>query len=35
MVTEELDAVIGVDTHRDTHSAALTRPSGAVVATPP
>jgi hypothetical protein len=33
MATEELDAIIGVDAHRDTHSAALTRPSGAVVAT--
>jgi transposase len=33
MVTEQLDAVIGVDTHRDTHSAALLRPTGGVVAT--
>jgi transposase len=32
MVTEQLDAVIGVDTHRDTHTAALLRPTGAVVA---
>jgi transposase len=33
MVTEQLDAVIGVDTHRDTHTAALLRATGAVVAT--
>ena len=31
MVTDELDAVIGVDTHRDIHAAALVRPTGAVV----
>jgi transposase len=33
MVTDQLDAVIGVDTHRDTHSAAVLRPTGAMVAT--
>jgi hypothetical protein len=31
MLIADLDAVIGVDTYRDTHSAALIRPTGAVV----
>jgi transposase len=32
MLAEEVDAVIGVDTHRDTHTAALVRPTGASTA---
>ena len=32
MLAEEVDAVIGVDTHRDTHTAALVRPTGASIA---
>ncbi|MEX5721004.1 IS110 family transposase [Geodermatophilus maliterrae] len=32
MLAEEVDAVIGVDTHRDTHTAALLRPTGANIA---
>jgi len=30
---EDLDAVVGVDTHRDTHTAALTDPVGRQLAT--
>ena len=33
MVTEIADAVVGVDTHRDTHDLALVAPTGAVTAT--
>ena len=32
MLADEVDAVIGVDTHRDTHTAALVRPTGAILA---
>jgi transposase len=32
MLAECIDAVIGVDTHRDTHHAEIARPSGAVIA---
>ena len=32
MLAECVDAVIGVDTHRDTHHAEIARPSGAVIA---
>jgi hypothetical protein len=32
MLAECLDAVIGVDTHRDTHPAEIAHPSGAVIA---
>ena len=32
MLAEEIDAVIGVDTHRDTDTAALVRPTGASIA---
>jgi transposase len=32
MLAEEVDAVIGVDTHRDTHTAALVHPTGARIA---
>src|SRR5579863_1469355 len=32
MLTETVDAVIGVDTHRDTHHAEIAWPSGAVIA---
>src|SRR6266581_5188664 len=32
MLTERVDHVIGVDTHRDSHSAAVCNPSGAVSA---
>jgi transposase len=31
MVADELDVVVGVDTHKHTHTAAVLRPSGAVV----
>jgi hypothetical protein len=33
MLTDVVDAVIGVDTHRDTHHAEIAHPSGAVIAT--
>ena len=33
MLAEQVDAVVGVDTHRDTHTAALLRPTGAVLGT--
>jgi transposase len=33
MLTEVVDAVIGVDTHRDTHQVEIARPSGAVITT--
>lgn len=33
MLAECIDAVIGVDTHRDTHHAEIAHPSGAVIAT--
>lgn len=33
MLADIVDAVIGVDTHRDTHHAEIARPSGAVIAT--
>jgi hypothetical protein len=33
MLAEVVDAVIGVDTHRDTNQVEITRPSGAVIAT--
>lgn len=33
MLAHVVDAVVGVDTHRDTHEAELTAPSGAVLAT--
>jgi transposase len=33
MLATEVDAVIGVDTHRDTHTAALVHPTGASIAT--
>jgi transposase len=33
MLAELIDAVIGVDTHRDTHHAEITYPSGASIAT--
>jgi transposase len=33
MLTDTADAVIGVDTHRDTHHAEIAGPSGAVIAT--
>lgn len=32
MLADQVDAVIGVDTHRDTHTAAVVRPTGAVIA---
>jgi transposase len=32
MLAETVDAVIGVDTHRDTHHAEIAHPSGAVIA---
>jgi transposase len=31
MLADNVDAVIGVDTHRDTHTAAIVRPTGAVI----
>jgi hypothetical protein len=34
MVAESVDAVIGGDTHRDTHALAMTAPHGARIATP-
>ena len=33
MLAELIDAVIGVDTHRDTHHAELALPTGAAIAT--
>jgi transposase len=33
MLAEVVDAVLGVDTHRDVHEAELTAPTGAVIAT--
>jgi transposase len=33
MLAELIDAVIGVDTHRDTHHAEIAHPSGAPIAT--
>ena len=33
MLAELIDAVIGVDTHRDTHHAELAHPTGAPIAT--
>jgi transposase len=33
MLADVVDAVIGVDTHRDVHHAEIARPSGAVIAT--
>src|ERR1041385_3601955 len=33
MLADTVDAVIGVDTHRDTHHAEIAHPSGAVIAT--
>ena len=33
MLAELLDAVVGVDTHRDTHEVEIAHPSGAVIAT--
>jgi transposase len=33
MLAELVDAVIGVDTHRDVHHAEIAHPSGAVIAT--
>jgi transposase len=33
MLAESIDAVIGVDTYRDTHHAEIAHPSGAVIAT--
>ena len=35
MLEGQIDAVIGVDTHRDTHAAALLDPNGGVRATLP
>jgi len=35
MLADVIDAVIGVDTHRDTHHAEIARPSGAVIAACP
>jgi len=32
MLADTVDAVIGVDTHRDTHHAEIAHPSGAVIA---
>ncbi|HEY2198295.1 MAG TPA: hypothetical protein VGH69_11470 [Mycobacterium sp.] len=32
MLAEVVDAVVGVDTHRDTHAAELAGPTGAVIA---
>ncbi len=32
MLAEVVDAVVGVDTHRDTHVAELAGPTGAVIA---
>jgi hypothetical protein len=33
MLTELVDAVVGVDTHRDTHEVEIAHPTGAVIAT--
>ena len=33
MLAELIDAVVGVDTHRDTHEVEIAHPSGAVIAT--
>jgi hypothetical protein len=33
MLAEVVDAVVGGDTHRDTHALELTAPSGATIAT--
>lgn len=33
MLADSVDAVLGVDTHRDTHHAEIAHPSGAVIAT--
>src|SRR5256885_3463246 len=33
MVADVLDAVVGGDTHKDTHALAIAAPSGAVIAT--
>src|SRR5690349_14068910 len=33
MLSEEVDAVIGGDTHRDTHALEMTSPTGATIAT--
>jgi hypothetical protein len=33
MLTELVDGVIGVDTHRDTHNAKIAYPTGAAIAT--
>ena len=35
MLAESLDVVIGVDTHKHTHSAAVVTPTGAVSTTSP
>jgi hypothetical protein len=32
MLADTVDAVIGVDTHRDVHQAEIAHPSGAVIA---
>jgi transposase len=32
MLADHIDHVIGVDTHKDSHSAAVVNPTGAVVA---
>jgi transposase len=33
MLADTVDAVLGVDTHRDVHHAEIAHPSGAVIAT--
>ena len=33
ILAELVDAVVGVDTHRDTHEVEIAHPSGAVIAT--
>jgi hypothetical protein len=33
MLADAIDAVLGVDTHRDVHHAEIAHPSGAVIAT--
>ena len=33
MLAEHLDAVVGADTHRDTHDLEIAHPTGAVIAT--
>jgi transposase len=33
MLAELVDAVVGVDTHRDTHEVEIAHPTGAVIAT--